>query len=545
MEGNGFRSPRLDGGLQLTSIFINTIPTSGQLALFAKKDSPAATSGDAFGIGPLADSSSEEALSVLRGWLEECATNHKCGAANGLSGEDDTAEPELPTRILEISAEAESSSMRLVETGGKRGRYAALSHCWGPPDKQPLRTTKATLQQHLAGIPVPGLPKTFRDAVTITRAVGLRYIWIDSLCIVQDDRDDWSSEAPRMAQVYGTAYLVIAASGARNSTEGCFIPRIPPGSSFAIPYPAGDGEQSGQVLLSKPKDITLTDPVFQPLGRRAWGLQEWLLARRIVHYTAGGMLWSCKQLENSTMCEEGIQSDVGQGSLSDWDKIIGLYTIRSLTHLPDKLIAVQSLAEEMQKSRTDRYCNGLWTSDLPQQLFWIGPDITRPKELEGFPSWSWASTDGRCVPWSTINQIVPWESIHRALTIEEDNRLVVSCNARRCIAKKWKPLVHDTVRQPPFSKPFAPVSVMDSLPVHFYMRMVHSILDESTGEVVGLAMLDEADGPDHSDLHERVSYKRCPTGRPSSQPHLLFPSLTRKCPVSGAIQTLGCWVRGG
>ncbi|KAF2491146.1 hypothetical protein BU16DRAFT_469810, partial [Lophium mytilinum] len=118
---------------------------------------------------------------------------------------------------------------------------------WGPPAKGPLRTTKATLQQHLAGVSVSSLPKTFRDAVAITRSMELCYLWVDSLCIVQDNKDDWPTEAPRMGSLYSRAHLVIAASGARDSSEGCFLERVAPSSSIEIPYKREGDRDGGHV----------------------------------------------------------------------------------------------------------------------------------------------------------------------------------------------------------------------------------------------------------------------------------------------------------
>jgi hypothetical protein len=153
---------------------------------------------------------------VLEGWANECVTGHEeCRSprSSGGTGKEEETKPELPTRIIDVGIDADGPAVRLVETKGRQEHYVALSHCWGPPTKRPLCTTKATFLQHLAGIPVSSLPKTFRDAVAITRLLHLRYLWIDSLCIIQDDRKDWSVEAPRIGTVYSKAYLVIAASG--------------------------------------------------------------------------------------------------------------------------------------------------------------------------------------------------------------------------------------------------------------------------------------------------------------------------------------------
>ncbi|ORY09011.1 heterokaryon incompatibility protein-domain-containing protein, partial [Clohesyomyces aquaticus] len=153
--------------------------------------------------------------------VNECVAGHEGCRRPKFSGrKEEETKPELPTRVIDVGTNADGATVRLVETKRRRDHYIALSHCWGPPTKRPLCTSKATFPQHLAGIHISSLPKTFRDAVAITRLLNLRYLWIDSLCIIQDDRNDWSMEAPRMGAFYSGAHLVIAASGARDSTEG-------------------------------------------------------------------------------------------------------------------------------------------------------------------------------------------------------------------------------------------------------------------------------------------------------------------------------------
>ncbi|EMD68557.1 hypothetical protein COCSADRAFT_134413, partial [Bipolaris sorokiniana ND90Pr] len=131
---------------------------------------------------------------------------------------EDTDAP-LPHRVLAIYTD----HVKLVETkDGQTGCYVALSHCWGNPENHPLKTTKENYTERLAGIPLEELPKTFRDAVKITKHIGVKYLWIDSLCIIQDDIEDWKQEAAKMGAVYEYARLTIAAADARDSTEGCF-----------------------------------------------------------------------------------------------------------------------------------------------------------------------------------------------------------------------------------------------------------------------------------------------------------------------------------
>lgn len=497
--GNKFRPALKDRGLQLYDVTVGTAVDIGfggymtgmmvHFSITAGKGSPAVTSGNVLGVGPFADSASAEALSVLEGWVNECVADHEeCRWPKFSRGKEEETKPELPTRVIDVGTDADGATVRLVETKGRRDHYAALSHCWGPPTKQPLCTLKATFLQHLAGIPVSSLPKTFRDAVAITRLLNLRYLWIDSLCIIQDDKNDWSMEAPRMGSLYSRAYLVIAASGARDSSEGCFVHRIAPNDSIKIPYKA-DGIQDGDILLTV-RNRYLPEPSLQPLGRRAWVLQEWVLARRLIHFTSTGLMWSCHRLGKEAMQEDGTV--VRGNEVNSWDNIIESYTIRDLTYLSDKLAAVEGISNEMQGSRKDRYFSGVWTGELPQEVFWIGRETRRPDELRGFPTWSWASTHGACLTWTPTRIIGGRLSIHSKCEIEDESTLVVTGKGRECLIKKWTHLVHDHLREPPFSE--HKTSSISSLPVHFYKTVVHHMLDPTTGNIIGIAVLDDKDG---------------------------------------------------
>lgn len=109
-----------------------------------------------------------------------------------------------------------------METNGQCGRWIALSHCWGDAWNRPLQTTQANIWSHLEGIDLKRMPKTFQDAVVVAKAMGIRYLWIDSLCIVQDDLKDWKQESRVVGTIYQNATITIAATHSRNSSEGCF-----------------------------------------------------------------------------------------------------------------------------------------------------------------------------------------------------------------------------------------------------------------------------------------------------------------------------------
>lgn len=130
----------------------------------------------------------------------------------------------LPTRVIDVSSAALSSgTVRLYEPSGAVAEYIALSHTWGKSPR--LRALRENIPALLAGIPVADLPKTFQDAIILTLNLGIQYLWIDCLCIIQDDPHDWEQQAATMSTVYRDAYLTISASASSDSTSGCFPAR--------------------------------------------------------------------------------------------------------------------------------------------------------------------------------------------------------------------------------------------------------------------------------------------------------------------------------
>ncbi|KAF2830793.1 HET-domain-containing protein [Ophiobolus disseminans] len=158
---------------------------------------------------------SESTMALARAWLLDCLTNHRqCSVG-------DSTLPKLPMRVIDVGTRDEEPS--LVHTQGRRGKYCALSYCWG---RHPfLRTTKATLAEHQKRIPLDDFPRTLKDAILISRKLCIPYIWIDALCIIQDDANDWAHESKAMASIYRNAIVTIIAASANDTTEGCFQTR--------------------------------------------------------------------------------------------------------------------------------------------------------------------------------------------------------------------------------------------------------------------------------------------------------------------------------
>ena len=219
---------------------------------------------------------------LLRSWLRHCDENH------GDFGCHIESETPLPTRVIDVGDEDE---LRLVCTGpSDRGRYLALSHRWGTPSDEERRrncTFADNLEERCRRISLAKLGKTFQDAVQVTRTLGERYLWIDSLCIIQDDSEDWVRESRGMEAIFSSAYCIIAATAAEGTYSG-FLNEPPPTRSVTLYTPSGD-----PLHLCATVDDFGGDVEDMGLSRRGWVLQERALARRTIHFSASQTYWEC------------------------------------------------------------------------------------------------------------------------------------------------------------------------------------------------------------------------------------------------------------
>jgi hypothetical protein len=335
-------------------------------------------------------------------WRNECAAHESCHAEVDVT---------LPSRVLVVCGDDRQPSVKLVESNGQKGRYVALSHCWGSIERPPIRTTSKNFQTHQGGIPFRKLPKTFQDAVEFAQGISIRYIWIDSLCIIQDNHKDWLSEAAKMGDVYRNATLVAAASGAKESSEGLFVTNRSPATVLRIPYRVA-GKVEGTFNVMRSPTVWEWHPAAGPLDRRAWTLQERYLARRLVTFMPRGVTWICRTTSVTETGRLFNSFDLEQ----QWLKLLQWYTRRNLTHPSDRTEAIRGIAEEIQRSRKDRYVPkyGVWEDRLSVQLLWtcVGPYFD-DGNLPDLPSWSWARSK-RAKKWPQECTNAPYENILEA-----------------------------------------------------------------------------------------------------------------------------------
>lgn len=206
----------------------------------------------------------------------------------------------LPSRVIDVGDYIHSPFVKLRETEGhEQGKYISLSYCWGK--SREFTTTRATLEERKRQIVIADMPKTYQDAICLTRELGVRYLWIDSLCICQDDMDNWEQESAKMSSIYTNAYLTISASRARESAEGFFGSR-PLQAYVEIEYtaPGPDSVQGQALAFSLPLreegvPVDYVSMPSEPLSDRAWGLQERVLSHRMLHYGTLQMFFECSE----------------------------------------------------------------------------------------------------------------------------------------------------------------------------------------------------------------------------------------------------------
>jgi hypothetical protein len=352
-----------------------------------------------------------------RKWLDECDTHHCCKPSKTL----------LPSRVIDVG-HLGSSQVRLWEPvpEGTTGEYISLSYCWGT--SREFTTTRATIEERKKGIIIADIPKTYQDAVKLTRELGIRYLWVDALCICQDEHADWERESAKMLSTYSNAYLTISASRAKESSEG-FLGKRLDRPLVGLEYSRG-GLQGKALAFSLPLReelhknhyITLPD---EPLSKRAWGLQERVLSHRVLLYGTSQMFYECNKgyhrkdglyVEGRHDCaHKGLKLNerAKHNVLEKWYNLLWLYGPKQLSHASDKLPAISGIASLYAEGIGGGYLAGLWRDQLIEGLMWQSLSYRRVSEYRA-PSWSWASGDG--IP-ATSKQNIDYDEIAEIMDV--------------------------------------------------------------------------------------------------------------------------------
>ena len=362
----------------------------------------------------------------IRQWLLDCEQQHKDCQAGSLS---------VPPRLLDLQSDV-IDAVRIVELRKDPSehdispahiRYACLSHCWGNSRSKHL-TRSSNLDKNKTGIPITELPLTFRDAIDVSRALNIRYLWIDSLCVVQDDIIDWENHVEIMADIYRDAHITLAA-GASEDDEGGFFRGCEELYMDSRSFKIADGQTECEIYVRRclpHPDEKSPQRTTMPLMSRGWVFQERLLSRRFLCFARNEILWECQE-DVACSCstsDTGFNhrdpkknpgflncspvkskfATISQLSKNDlwslWRDVVAQYSTRKLTYPQDKMPALAGFARRFEAAGAGTYLYGLWLEALETQLLWVMSKISeqesRPRNA---PSWSWVSAADGDVEW--------------------------------------------------------------------------------------------------------------------------------------------------
>ncbi|KAI0129120.1 heterokaryon incompatibility protein-domain-containing protein [Xylariales sp. AK1849] len=388
-------------------------------------------------------SKSQECLEWVQERIRTCEKLHNCWDRTVFG---------MPTRVLEIR-----DGRLWLRLNVQPQDYATLSHCWGSASFTTgnLKLMSGSITRFITtGIAFDELCATFRDAADFSHRLGINYIWIDSLCIIQDDPNDWERESSRMADVYSNAYIGLFAGHASNGGEGLYSDRAKEefGHDGALTLKCLDGADSEMSIKIELQHRIAHDLTFsrhsdesaptlgngesptaeQPLFRRGWVFQELNLSLRAVLFNRQELVWVCNE-DVACECGRTTKDDyrskymfqkvpqvsdyphAQQGDLLfkhglyNWAALIRVYSTLGLTFEKDRLPALSGMAKYYQlrsstEMKDDLYLAGLWKSMLPEALLWQSIDappsgpvrrcrFRHDVKERGNPTWSWASSD--------------------------------------------------------------------------------------------------------------------------------------------------------
>ena len=363
---------------------------------------------------------SSKSISIAKQWIQDCLNSHQMCTRPDF--------PPLPTRVIDVGLLDETSSPRLHISRGETSHYVTLSHCWGTGHRTTL--TKNNLHKFEKAILLDRLPQTFQDAIHLTRLLGVQYLWLDALCIVQDDQNDWKRESVSMCSVFENAIFSVCAVAATDSHSGMLHNRDPDQIKTTI-----NGTQIG---VRQKLDSWQEAMKRSRVETRAWCYQEGLLPISTLFVAPSQMYWHCRtcmvaetkpndrslsvlamRTEEAWESNEKHRPRFGSG----WLRLVNVYSARQVTRASDRLPAIAGLAAKAQDELPGSvYLQGLWSHDLHAGVLWkrkliahgklipsrdryMARSSTGSAERPRKPiarSWSWASTNG-AVEFSTTN----------------------------------------------------------------------------------------------------------------------------------------------
>ncbi|KAI0490385.1 hypothetical protein F4859DRAFT_520201 [Xylaria cf. heliscus] len=361
--------------------------------------------GAPLGLPKLPDHGSREQFLILKEWIRVCDSTHEICRRWDTDESGQKLVSAMPTRLVDLG-----NPLRLVESGGlKPSPYVALSHCWGKTET--LCTTSKSITEFMKSIDFRSLPETFRNAIQVTRGIGIQYLWIDSLCIIQDDQQDWEHESHQMEHVFSLAYCTIGASSSRSSVQGFFPNRYPrPCVQLEIPG-------IGRLYVCHNIDNFNRDVDLGDLNSRGWVLQERALSRRTIFYTTTQVYWECGagvHCETLSRLHNPKAAFLGDARFPDSalkyyrdgrqmlvQDLYERYSRLAFTYSSDRPLAILGLERRLARAFGTRGAYGLFGAYFARLLLWRRSGnrlMTRIDQRFGArhraPTWSWFSKVG-------------------------------------------------------------------------------------------------------------------------------------------------------
>lgn len=383
---------------------------------------------------------------MLSRWLKQCQETHEeCRVSLSGSPLLNPEVTDLPNRCIEVSRNSDGTrGLQLKETRGRRGKYITLTHRWVQPDTANASTVQTNYSHRLRGRALDNLPGHFEDAFDLALKMSVPFVWIDSLCIIQDSQQDWMIEASQMAKYYQNSFFTVAGFGVTQNT-GLFATAAQDlGPNLVrLPYRDRQGDQKGYFYVchidhSEIKKQYDSEIAQSDLLSRGWIFQEWILSRRVISYTRTACFYQCQRTSPRTTTSNDVNLDILNEKHADislkkhfrldflkleesiflrWRFAVHTYSSLHLTKAgEDRLTALAGISQEFtiainratghEDNWKSFYLSGLWAGDIVAGLLWEMDGACSDMKLSGIPTWSWASV---------VKPIV-WQHDHREIS---------------------------------------------------------------------------------------------------------------------------------
>lgn len=375
-------------------------------------------------------------IKVAKGWLKNCRKEHTECSKPIVPGAERFADI-FPTRLIDVGSSTDlNDSPRLVRFDGVKHfqtkmrntrvpDYATLSYCWGETYDNTCLLREENEKEF--GKTLPPLPKTIREAMIICQRLGLQYLWVDALCIIQGhhgNSSDWTLESSRVGSYYANSTLTIAVSWSQSNVEGCLpTSHYCMTSNLMYNIPRALERRWRHHYWYSPRLRSLSSRLNSErdsnhLEKRGWVAQELLLSPKILFCLKSGFAWSCKSAnlidrERETFpghVLESLSTNRSFTSSCDWYSMLARYTSMKLSFPDDRLPAIAGLAAYMDPNGKDEYLAGLWKSSVFAGMNWLtgqNPPCSKADLPNGIPSWSPLAA-GHTVWYTTqVDEVLP------------------------------------------------------------------------------------------------------------------------------------------